>query len=440
MHFSSHFTLSPGVLLHPPAPTGQLRISQITDQLPTQAGHQLEALCTLALGYWRMRRHQGWALAPESPCWENSSSSDVISSFEGLFGQGNPVALAEQHLAAVAQVAAAAAAASSPFLQRSPGHAPPPSSGGVGLNPVSQNPSPKRVPNPSPRRGGSSSSGLGGWGTETGTIKPEDLSAAAAAEGADLGTAAAAGCGRPGAPNSVSAPASLNPGSLSPNTTWQTAAAAASAGQQINSVPATLPSAAAAARSSSGLLLPTLLNPHQVEVVSQGVSMQQQQQQQQAFVMQQQQQQQLGLGSLGLYSTSGMPVGYYDAAAASMQSASSSLAAALGSGGAAAAAAAAALQAQLQMQCGGVYQGPLQIPAAYDWQQQQQQFALQQQQFALQQQQQHFTQQHQQHYAQQQQQQEYACGPIARGSSTSPMMIGTTPPASAGKGGSPGLI
>jgi hypothetical protein len=50
----------------PPTAAGQLRVARLTDRLQLAAPRHVEALRSLAAGYWRYMRHPGWALAPDA--------------------------------------------------------------------------------------------------------------------------------------------------------------------------------------------------------------------------------------------------------------------------------------------------------------------------------------------------------------------------------------
>jgi hypothetical protein len=41
-------------------------VARLTDRLQLAAARHVEALRSLAAGYWRYMRHPGWALAPDA--------------------------------------------------------------------------------------------------------------------------------------------------------------------------------------------------------------------------------------------------------------------------------------------------------------------------------------------------------------------------------------
>jgi hypothetical protein len=55
-----------GIIISPPTAAGQLRVARLTDRLQLAAARHVEALRSLAAGYWRYMRHPGWALAPDA--------------------------------------------------------------------------------------------------------------------------------------------------------------------------------------------------------------------------------------------------------------------------------------------------------------------------------------------------------------------------------------
>lgn len=56
-----------GLILSPAVPSGQLRVARLTERLQLSTSRHLEALKSLASGYWRFMRHPGWALSPDTP-------------------------------------------------------------------------------------------------------------------------------------------------------------------------------------------------------------------------------------------------------------------------------------------------------------------------------------------------------------------------------------
>jgi hypothetical protein len=64
-------TRAAGIIISQPTAAGQLRVARLTDRLQLAAARHMEALRSLAAGYWRYMRHPGWALAPDAlvrPC------------------------------------------------------------------------------------------------------------------------------------------------------------------------------------------------------------------------------------------------------------------------------------------------------------------------------------------------------------------------------------